>query len=88
MSQPDLAAVVEQPEPQQPVDDVVEVKPRFSIYTMMLLLSLFALITGCVLLYLEMESYKPDGGGSGWPWETKGVARSIDSLHETTHVLV
>lgn len=74
MSQPDLLAA--EPQPQEQDDEVVEVKPRFSVYTMMLLLSLFAIITACVLLYLEMDSYKPDkGGGSGWPWETQGAWR-------------
>ena len=70
--------------------DVVEVKPRFSIYTMMLLLSLFAIITGCVLLYLEMDSYKPkNNGGGGWPWDTQGVSANVlDSLNETTPTAV
>lgn len=84
MSQLDLAEA----EPQE--DEVVEVKPRFSVYTMMLLLSLFAIITGCVLLYLEMDSYKPKNGGSGgWPWETKGVSLNIDdSVDETPGTFV
>ncbi len=66
-------------------DDVVQVKPRFNIYTMMLLLSLFAIITGCVLLYLEMESYKPEGGG--WPWEAKGLRTQLESYDGTTFAL-
>lgn len=67
-------------------DDVVQVKPRFNIYTMMLLLSLFAIITGCVLLYLEMESYKPEKGG--WPWETpKRLNVQLESYDGTTFEL-
>jgi hypothetical protein len=66
-------------------DDVVQVKPRFNIYTMMLLLSLFAIITGCVLLYLEMESYKPEKGG--WPWETKGATTQLESYDGTMFAL-
>jgi hypothetical protein len=67
-------------------DDVVQVKPRFNIYTMMLLLSLFAIITGCVLLYLEMESYKPEKGG--WPWETpKRLTSQLESYDGTTFAL-
>jgi len=66
-------------------DDVVQVKPRFNIYTMMLLLSLFAIITGCVLLYLEMESYKPEKGGL--PWETKGATTQLESYDGTTFAL-
>lgn len=30
-------------------------KQRFSIYSMMLLLSFAALLTGCILLYLELK---------------------------------
>jgi len=32
-------------------------KPRWDIYTMLLLVALFALILGCVCLYFEMEIY-------------------------------
>jgi len=38
-------------------------KPRADLYTMLLLISLVALILGIVCLYAEMESYK---------WEFKG----------------
>jgi hypothetical protein len=70
-------------------EDVVVVKPRFNVYTMMLLLSLCAIIIGCVLLYLEMDSYKPkNGGGGGWPWETKGLTlQEMDSQGGTAFAL-
>ena len=32
-------------------------KPRADAYTVMLMLTLFALIAGCVMLYFEMEAY-------------------------------
>ena len=37
-------------------------KPRTNIYTMMLILSLISIITACVLLYLELQSY------GSYPW--------------------
>jgi len=42
-------------------------KPRTNVYTMMLIISLIAIITSCVLLYLELRPYMEDG--KGWPWE-------------------
>ncbi len=36
-------------------------RPQFSIYTMMLVLSLIAVTTACVLLWMELSSYGP------WP---------------------
>ncbi len=41
-------------------------KPRSNVYTVMLILSLIAIIVGCVLLWLEMAPYRKD---SGWPWD-------------------
>jgi hypothetical protein len=38
-------------------------KPKTDIYTIMLILSLIAIIVGCVLLYLEIKSY--DGQVNG-----------------------
>ncbi len=32
-------------------------KPQSNVYTVMLLISLVALIVGCVLLYLEIDAY-------------------------------
>jgi hypothetical protein len=32
-------------------------KPKTDIYTIMLALSLIAIIVGCILLYLEIKSY-------------------------------
>ena len=81
MSQPDLLAA----KPKEELETVV-VKPSFSVYTMMMLLSLFALITACVLLYLELDSYTPkEGEGGSWPWDTKKAVtlRTIPS-HDGT----
>ncbi|MBW3596164.1 MAG: hypothetical protein KY475_02695 [Planctomycetes bacterium] len=44
-------------------------KPKFNVYTMMLILSLMALVTGCILLYLELQPY---GEFMKW-WDTSGV---------------
>ena len=80
MSQPDLVA--NEPE----AEEVVVVKPRFSVYTMMMLLALCAIISACVLLYFELDSYTPDNSTS-WPWETKGVTqRTLESWDGTTFV--
>ena len=49
-------------------DGVVVQKPRSNIYTMMLILSLFAIVAACVILYMELGSY------GEWPqWDVKGV---------------
>ena len=43
--------------------DVKEAKPRNDVYTVLLLISLVAMIIGCVLLYLDYSQYpdkKPD----------------------------
>ena len=39
---------------------VVVEKPGWSVYTTMLLISMLALILGCICLYVEMESYHWD----------------------------
>ena len=39
-----------------------DVKPGFDVYTMMLVISLVAVIIACVLLWLELRSYGP------FPW--------------------
>jgi hypothetical protein len=39
---------------------VVVEKPKFSIYTMLLLLSLIAIVIGCVCLAMEMKAYDWD----------------------------
>jgi hypothetical protein len=41
---------------------IVREKPRTNIYTVMLILSLLAISTACVLLWLELTSYGP------FPW--------------------
>ena len=41
-------------------------KPEFSIYTMMLVLSMIAMTTACVLLWMELSSY------GDWPqWKVR-----------------
>jgi hypothetical protein len=78
MSQPDLVTN------RSEAEETVVVKPRFTVYTMMMLLALCAIIGGCILLYFELDSYTPEKGG-GWPWETKGVSqRTLDSWDGTT----
>lgn len=44
-------------------------KPHLNVYTMMLLISFIALVTGSVLLYLELQPY---GNFLEW-WQTTGV---------------
>ena len=46
---------------------VIVDKPRFNIYTMMLVLSFIALLIGCLCLYGEMSAYS---GPTGRPWNT------------------
>ena len=47
---------------------VVAQKPRSNVYTVMLFLSLIAIITACILLWLELNRF-----GSWPPWKTTGV---------------
>ena len=47
----------------------IEQKPKANIYTMMLVLSMCAIIVACVVLWLELKAY----GDYPW-WETKGMA--------------
>lgn len=60
MSQPGLTSA--------PARGAVQ-KQRFNVYTMMLILSFFAIVTACVLLYVELTRY----GSSPW-WDTKSAA--------------
>jgi len=56
----------------------------FSVYTMMLILSLIALLTACVLLWMELSSY---GSWPQWKWSRQdqlGPAREGD-LMRTDH---
>ena len=53
----------------------VEQKPRANIYTMMLVMSMCAIIVACIVLWLELKSY----GDYPW-WETKGVAPATSWL--------
>jgi hypothetical protein len=43
-------------------------RQRFNIYTMMLILSFFAILTACILLYVELRRY----GDAPW-WDTKSA---------------
>lgn len=38
-------------------DGVVVQKPKTNVYTMMLILSLIAIVTACILLWLELSTY-------------------------------
>ena len=56
---------------QQLASGAAEEKPRFNIYTMMLIISLLAIIMACFLLWYELKSYGP------FPqWKTGNVAPS------------
>ena len=44
-------------------------KQRFNVYTMMLVLSFFAIVTACVLLWSELNSY------GKFPWWNISEAR-------------
>jgi hypothetical protein len=57
------------------VNTPVEQKPRANVYTMMLVVSLCAIIVACVLLWLELKSY-----GDFPQWDTKGVAPATSWL--------
>ena len=70
MSQPDLSSA-------NP-PGVLRSKPKTSIYTMLLLLALLALLLGCLFLYLEINQY----GGFG---AVKGKVSSL--IPPGTHVV-
>lgn len=53
----------------------VEHKPRANVYTMMLVVSLCAIIVACLLLWRELKSY----GDFPW-WDAKGVAPATSWL--------
>ena len=56
MSAQNLTSVNPQPAaPSAPVPPVQ--KQRINVYTMMLVVSFFALVTACILLWLELSSY-------------------------------
>ena len=64
MSQPDLTTV-------SPPRGVLVQKPKTSVYTVMLIIALVAVLVGCIFLYLEIRSY----GGFG---AVKGRISSLD----------
>ena len=55
-------------------------KPKSSVYTVLLILALLALLTACLFLYLEIGEY----GGLG---ATKGASVSADTLLTTGRAL-
>ncbi len=72
MSQPNLESAS--------VPTVLNKKPVWDIYTVMLLLGLIALLLGCLFLYLEIREY----GGFG---QVGGPVASVTgSLHNWAHL--
>jgi hypothetical protein len=60
---------------QPPAKDAIEEKPRFDIYTMMLIIAFLAITVACFLLWFELKAYGP------FPqWKTEGVAPVTSSL--------
>jgi hypothetical protein len=51
----------------QPADDAVQ-KQKLNVYTVMLIVAFVALLTACLLLYLELRQY----GSMPW-WKTEGA---------------
>lgn len=68
MSQPDSKTILlSDPKAASAPRGVYVGKPSFNVYTMMLVLSLVALVIGSVFFYLELTDYGP-----GTPWSTAG----------------
>ncbi|MEQ8784729.1 MAG: hypothetical protein RIC55_00445 [Pirellulaceae bacterium] len=60
-------------------------KQRFNVYTMMLIISFFALLTASLLLWFELTHYMEDGGG--WPpWDTSRVGL-LEHVTSVRHLL-
>mgnify|MGYP001401770227 CR=1 FL=1 len=64
MSQPDLESVS--------IPSVINKKPRYDVYFVMLVIALVALLMGCVFLLLEIYAY-------GGPGAIKGALSAVDS---------
>ena len=60
-----LEPIAEAPVPVQPTR-----KQGVGIYTMMLVVSFICVLTACILLWLELERWAPDGGR---PWDSAMV---------------
>jgi hypothetical protein len=59
-------------------------KQRFNVYTMMLIISFFALLTASLLLWFELAQYMENGGG--WPpWDTSRVGL-LEPLSSIKHL--
>jgi len=72
---PDLAE--KKDEPKKEVVGVTVQKPRSNVYTMMLILSFIAVVTACVMLGLELQTYLKEYEGDDpdrWPWEIDKTA--------------
>lgn len=59
MSQPDLESVS--------IPSVINKKPQYNVYFVMLVVSLTSLLMGCLFLLLEIYSYGGIGAYSGAP---------------------
>ncbi|MDZ4656875.1 MAG: hypothetical protein SH868_04775 [Bythopirellula sp.] len=62
MSQPDLESVS--------MPSIINKKPRYDVYFVMLVVSLIAILMGCLFLYLEIRAY----GGFG---QIKGALSAV-----------
>ncbi|MCO6458034.1 MAG: hypothetical protein J5I93_22245 [Pirellulaceae bacterium] len=57
-------------------------KQRINVYTMMLILSFFALVISCVLLWLELSSYNE----GKYPYWDTSAARTTSWLMPAGHL--
>ena len=74
MSQPDLESVS--------MPSVINKKPRYDVYFVMLVISLVALLMGCIFLLLEIYSYGGLGAYSGAPLSSVTPALSdLNAIH-------
>lgn len=65
MSQPDLESVS--------IPSVINKKPQYNVYFVILVISLVALLMGCLFLYLEIRAY----GGFG---QIKGALSAVSPI--------
>ncbi len=60
---------------------VVVEKPGWNVYTTLLLLSVLALIIGCVCLYMEMDAYE-------WDYNAKEAGRLSSWLKPAVQMVI
>jgi uncharacterized transporter YbjL len=72
MSQPDLESVS--------MPSVINKKPRYDVYFVMLVISLVALLMGCIFLLLEIYSY---GGLGAYSGALTSVTPSLSDFNAT-----